>query len=158
MQNYIVLAKLTLPLLCLLILSGCAATSGGRITFSAEVSKEFASGKALSDHNYFYYGRGNSPIVILGLQKKFTLVSDNWVPIANPETALASFVARNKNFGKPACSARGATITDNSGQQIGVWYGKWHLTSITFPAPNEVVIFAPRVPTSGACKPSTNNN
>lgn len=132
---------------------GCASGPRGKIVVDSGVKKLFSSSTLIPGHNYYYYGRQQSPAAIIALQKKYQLVSRLWTPLTQPDLRLASLINNTRQQRSSMCTFIGAVIKAPDGTDAGYWYAKWHLTSVRVPEPCKIEVFPPAEPTSGACKP-----
>ncbi len=132
---------------------GCASGPRGKVVVDSEVKKLFSSATIIPQHNYYYYGRQQSPVAIIALQEKYQLVSRLWTPLPQPEQQLAPLISNTRQQRSSMCTFTGAVIKAPDGTDAGYWYAKWHLTSVRIPEPGKIEVFPPAEPTYGPCKP-----
>ncbi|WP_319548730.1 hypothetical protein [Desulfogranum marinum] len=132
---------------------GCASAPRGKVVVDSAVEKLFSSATVIPGHNYYYYGRQQSPVAIIALQQKYQLVSRLWTSLKQPEQQLASLINNTRQQRNSMCTFSGAVIKAPDGTAAGYWYAKWHLTSVRIAEPGKIEVFPPAEPTYGPCKP-----
>ena len=123
-----------------LVLCGCGAHYG-KISNVTAIGPDYGSVMFNPDYHYHYTGRFTVPYAIIGLDKAYTLSSKMWSELdIEPEELmiLASYLYlpdRNQAYS--------GNILDPSGKRIGVWYSRWHTTTIKMEGENAVLVFPP---------------
>ena len=137
---------------------GCA-TSGshgglfgnyGDLSSSKEVTKSFRNYEVKPDHNYFRAGpKENSPNVILGLDKKYTLDNPRfWHPV-DPNTLQDLVVNMQDEASESDATLYGADILDHNKNDIGDWYSTANRTTVKMKDGKRVTIYTPSAGMSG---------
>jgi len=123
-----------------LVLFGCGAHYG-KISNVHTISPEYATVQLNPDYRYYYTGRFTVPYAIIGLDKAYTLSSKMWSELEiEPEELmiLASYLYLPGNS-----QAYSGDILDPAGKRIGVWYSRWHTTTVKMEDSNRVLVFPP---------------
>jgi hypothetical protein len=118
--------------LSLLLLSGCASGSYGRLAFDREVTRMFTDNAVPADHRYYTIGRSGMPFAIVGIAPEYELVTRWWEPVA-PNTK--EFESKVDFIWEPhvwyqVYPAQGSWILNPAGEKIGVWYSMYPSTRI----------------------------
>ncbi len=137
----------------LLFASGsCAVRSNnwGTIRENHEVTRLFRSYEIRPDYNYFYYGVFLEPDTIMGIDKKYTVQSKFWKPLALSSDQLKRWVRDldrsrdDANFARSYMgSYQGAYILDPERSAIGIWYSKLDWGVFHFPGENVIIAYPP---------------
>jgi hypothetical protein len=136
----------------LMLLSGCAATSGKKssgVVTSREATEVWHSYEVLPNYHYYYSGPDTQPNYIIGIDDQYRLVSQLWKPVDLTPGMLKNWF----NYVRPRVgysqSPYGAFITDSAGKRIGLWYSvrDWRLTgTATVGENNQVAVTRPTEP------------
>lgn len=139
-------------ILIALSISGCVAQQSKMIG-SPRVTHQFETQKMLDDHEYYYSGRKEKPIAVVGIHKDYSLVGNHWHHIVFTKKSLKRTIEMMvfHDDAKYKIDPNGAVITGPDGRQVGVWYSIWkfsrvkvynnHTVEILKPVP----IFPPRM-------------
>jgi hypothetical protein len=121
----------------------------GTLKLSREVSQIFENYQVLSNYKYYFTGSQTKPLAIMGIDRKYTLVSRIWKEAADltPEQ-LKRWVDQILEF-LPPMRTYGAHILGADGQQVGIWYSPYDETTVRMLADNQIEV----VPPSYARKP-----
>lgn len=122
----------------LLLLMGCSSlrtTMGnyGEIRPNGAVTAAFERYEINPELIYYISGSESEPNVIIGLDRRYTLVSDLWKHRAFQQPALSGSIPQkgtlryyvegmNTKASQYTMSLQGFDIMDNHGQDIGDWY------------------------------------
>lgn len=126
------------------LIGSCAPGSYGRLQWSDEALDLFESSHLLEDHTYYYFGPEMKPEAIIAIDNKYVLATSLWKKIDLTTQELSQWMERIDNrhrFLKE--KYRGATIVDEQGNRLGIWYSQIDWTVIKRGAENEVIIFTP---------------
>jgi hypothetical protein len=140
-----------LSLYLLFFSSSCAVNPNlGTIREHHDVTTVFRSYQVISDYNYFYYGIYLEPDTIMGIEKKYTVESEFWTPVALTPEQLETWVIaldRVRDYSDFARSYRwryqGAYVLDPQGSIVGIWYSKLDWGVFDFPGGNVIRPFQP---------------
>ena len=156
-KQWIVLAGLSLIASMVLLIGACATTghrfaSYGQIIPSDAVTEAFESYRIDPDLEYYISGPANEPFVIIGVDKRYTLVSKLWKPqyfvneqLPYPLQGRFSlrFLVDSMKL-KHRYNLRGFDILDNRGRDIGDWYSILPArTVVRMLDPDKVMILTP---------------
>jgi len=141
-------------LLCLSILllaSSCGvSTNRGTIREHHDVTRIFRSFQVLPTYNYFYYGVFIDPDTIMGIDKKYRVISDLWTPVELTPEQLETWVIyldrkRDDTYfaKKYMWRYQGAYVLDPQGTVVGIWYSKLDWGVFDFPGGDVIIPFAP---------------
>ncbi len=75
-----------------------------------------------SDYRYYYLGRYNSPIAIIGLQKDYAFKDISWTEVDPNSEKFRHVIELVKRFPQPDRPAIGAHLLDGKNKTIGVYY------------------------------------
>ena len=104
-----------------LLLFGCAANANYiSPKKSNEMTLAFETYQLSDEYQYFHLGWDNHPYAIIGLKPGYTIVSRYWTPMDPEKTSLKKLV--DAIYVGPKWRPRGATVVDQQGNPIGVWY------------------------------------
>lgn len=124
-------------ILILILFTGCAGKYGS-YRRDPVVQQSFESHQVPADYNYFYYGVGNEPIVIFGIEKKYEMNSYMWKEVS-ADTAefrdLITWVWADYGY-----DIFGADILDPGGNKVGVLYTAVRDTAIKFGPDNQITV------------------
>ncbi len=145
----IIVVFLSLYLL-LLTLSCTVKTNRGTIREHHDVTRVFRAYQVIPNYNYFYYGVYLEPDTIMGIDKKYTVKSEFWTPVAlTPEQLKTWVIALDRKRGDTYFAKRymwkyqGAYVLDPEGTTIGIWYSKLDWGVFEFPGANVIIPFVP---------------
>ena len=153
MKKWITARKPTVMLLAVWImmtglLAGCALgpearKNSGTLKLSSEVSDIFQSYRVLPNHKYYYTGSDTKPQAIIGIDQKYTLETRLWkeAPDLTSEQ-LKKWVDQMLGF-RPPVRTFGSYILSATGQQVGVWYSQYSITTVKVEADNQVMVYPP---------------
>ena len=136
----------------LIISSSCVVGTGnwGTIRENHEVTRIFRSSEVVPDYNYFYYGVSLEPDTIMGIDKKYTVQSQFWKPVALTPEQLKTWVREldrlrdDTNFARSYMGRyQGAYILDPERSIIGIWYSKLDWGVFNFPGENVIIPYPP---------------
>ena len=128
----------------LFLYSASCTSNHGRLKRSADANQLFRSYHLSPDHNYYYSGSAGKPNAILGLEKKYTLISKLWKPIEPDAQQLKKLIDNTINPSSAHLHNYGAAVLGPSGEQIGIWYSKWDKTVVERKSETEVVVHPPK--------------
>lgn len=130
------------------LLAGCALSPEARKDFgtlklSSEVSDIFQAYQVLPNHKYYYTGSDTKPLAIIGIDQNYTLETRLWkaAPDLTSEQ-LKKWVDQMLGF-RPPVLTYGSYILSATGQQIGVWYSQYSITTVKVEANNQVMVYPP---------------
>ncbi len=136
----------------LFISSSCVVRSGnwGTIRENHEVTRMFRSYEIVQNYNYYYYGVYLEPDTIMGIDKKYTVQSQFWKPLALTSEQLKTWVREldrsrdDTNFARRYMGRyQGAYILDPERAVIGIWYSKLDWGVFDFPGENLIIPYPP---------------
>jgi hypothetical protein len=142
-----------LPLIMILSLIGCAglqAKNFGRITPDNEASASFEKYEVKADYNYYISGSDVYPNAIMALKKSYALdAATLWKKIeptrADFETLVSYMQDRVRLLNLFQC---GATIYDDRGNPIGIWYSILSaITMVQMQDEHTVIVYTPAIDT-----------
>ncbi len=131
-------------------LSGCSTcTTCGVLKLDTEVKQSLVKMQFDPELNYYSSGKGGSvPKVIVGLDKKYTLKSNHWLPVADAKQQIPEWIAvidsqkfRSRQFFHPYT---GFAINAPDGTIAGIWYGEYTRGKISFSDPNIIEMYPPQ--------------
>jgi hypothetical protein len=122
-ENKIVIKNMMLKVMILVVLSVIPGCGGhyGRLAVNPNVKKQFENYEVLPDHRYYYDGSFATPRVVIGIQERYTLQSDLWLPVALTPKLLKYWVDYY-GFDTKFFRGNGSDILAENGKKIGVWY------------------------------------
>jgi hypothetical protein len=95
----------------------------GSILPSNEVTQTFERHQINPDLDYYFSGPEESPDVIIGVNKTYSLDSTLWTKIAVTPEALQEAISSMQSLAsEEEVALHGFTILDDKGIPIGVWY------------------------------------
>lgn len=124
-------------------LTGCMENFG-RLKINKEIGDTFDAGRVLPEYTYYYNGNVSRPYAIVGLRNDFTIKSDTWKKIDNPEKRLQKLV--DFLYDNRSRNPYGATILGPDGQPIGIWYSSIRSVSIEVKRDSRTVVIIPDRP------------
>lgn len=102
----------------------------GSIMPNNNVTQEFDSKQVNPDLNYYFSGREESPDVIIGVDKTYSLDSTLWNKISGtPETLKGAISGMQSLASEDLVALHGFSILDDTGRPIGVWYSPLNNTT-----------------------------
>jgi len=129
-------------------ISGCFENYG-RLKRNPEVTKAFKTNQVENDYRYYYYGRSNQPLLIVGIDPEYHMKTFMWREVDHTTDKFADMIywiwtdilyAYNPEFG--------ADIHDPQGKRVGIWYSGIWWAAIRFHEDNRIEIM-PDVMTGG---------
>jgi hypothetical protein len=107
-------------------LTGCATATkvekGSGVITSREATAIWNSYKILPNYHYYYYGPKSLPDYIIGIDDKYHLTSELWVPVnLTPEMLKNWFNYYEPRVGYSE-NPYGAFIVGPNGERLGLWY------------------------------------
>ena len=149
-MKYIIVMFLSLYLLFLSNSCAVVNTNRGTIREHHDVTRVFRSYQVIPEYNYFYYGVYLEPDTIMGIDKKYTVKSKFWTPVAlTPEQLKTWVIALDRKRGDTYFAKQymwryqGAYVLDPKGVVIGIWYSKLDWGVFDFPGDNVIIPFQP---------------
>lgn len=139
-----------LGLFFLIGLSGCSTcTTCGALKLDTEVKQSLVKMQFDPELNYYFFGKeGRVPNVIIGLDKKYTLQSNHWLPVTNAKQQIPLWIEtidsprfRSRQFFYPYS---GFAINGSDGTRAGIWYGEYTRGKIFFIEPNIMERYPPQ--------------
>ena len=131
----------------LVLMTGCAASSGARLDWSKQVFDDFAAGRVLDAHVYYTTGLQNAPDAILGVSRDYVLVSDRWRERdMTPELLRRLVGGMDIEFGQAEAGLIGASVLGEDGERVGVWYSAVGVATVEMLGGNKVRINPPLTP------------
>ena len=138
-----------------LLVLGCASTTAryplGKIRESFEVTKQYRAYEINPGYNYFYAGVQLQPDAIMGIDKRYRIVSTFWHQVELTRDQLEYWVVWGDRQNTLEGFSRrymgrymGSYIVDPSGTVIGDWYSKKDWGIFEFRGDNVVVPHPPR--------------
>ena len=113
------------------VTSGCATHSGARLDRSKEVLDNFRSFTVLPGYRYYTSGPGNTPDAILGIASGYTLKSEVWKETKmTPDLLKRHVLQMNNLFSAEETGLIGASVLNDMGEQVGIWYSAVGLTTV----------------------------
>ena len=131
--------------LMFLCASGCAGRRGlyGHINPSRDVTQAFEKYEVKPDLNYYIYGRDLYPDAIIGIDKRYTLITKMWKKREFTTETMKALVLnmQSKAMDRNIIIVRGFNIFDEEGNDIGDWYSIHHpMTSVKRIEDNQLII------------------
>ena len=132
--------------LMFLCASGCAGRRGlyGHINPSSDVTQAFEKYEVKPDLNYYIYGRDLYPDAIIGIDKRYTLITKMWKKRKFTTDTMKALVLnmQAKARDRDIIIVRGFNIFDEEGNDIGDWYSIHHpMTSVKRIEDNQLIIW-----------------
>lgn len=117
-----------LALTLLIMMLGCV-DSTTILKESAELIQKNSQQIYHKDYTYYYIGRENIPIAIIGIDNKFAFEPDFWQKFPSDPDSLARMMDRLSNYTK---QPRGYYLRGPEGQQIGFLFSVrgWYAAKI----------------------------
>ncbi len=129
--------KISLYLVMLLFLSGCAGSSG-KIQSNQSLSSSYRNTMQIEEYNYYYSGRSGLPYAVIGIDKKFKFNDRVWHKI-NTLDDLFLEIDRLANSPEDYYKMTVADILDLKGDKIGVWFSYYNYAVITISLDNSII-------------------
>lgn len=137
-------AAIVLLLMVPVMLAGCIAGDYGRLQSNSEVLRKFQNYQVLPNHNYFYRGTFNTPIAIVGIDKKYQLDLALWVPVDPQSDSFRTIIQRiGLVVSGGSVEPWGFDILDQNGNVIGVWYSASRAATVKVNANNQIEMLSP---------------
>lgn len=130
-------------ILCILF-CGCAGAFQNYGKFVPDDATEdmFLSYQPSPDYRYYYSGPDAEPNAILGVDKKYNLVTSLWKPVDLTPAQLKSWVELMENGG-PSLPPPGQALLDGQGNQVGVWLSYFNGGYVKMLPENGIEVSAP---------------
>ena len=141
-----------IPIVFILVGTSSCSTTGNRGTIREhhEVTSIFRSFEVIPTYNYYYYGTFLYPDTIMGIDNRYTVVSELWKYIDLTPKQLERWVVNlDRDRGDRYFASRyhfryqGAYVLDPGGQTIGIWYSKLDWGLFEFPGDKVIIPYAP---------------
>ncbi len=129
--------KISLYLVMLLFLSGCAGSSG-KIQFNESLSSSYKNTLQIEEFNYYYSGRSGLPYAVIGIDKKYKFNDRVWHKI-NTLDDLFLEIYRLADTPQDYYKMTVADILDPTGNKIGVWFSYFHHTVVTINQDKKII-------------------
>ena len=112
------------------VLVGCVKNHFHR---SHNVSDTFEQYQMLADHSYYYFGREHAPDAVVGIMEGWKFQTTKWKTVES-EDQMRGLVERMKETPGTEFNIlpNGAQITNDVGNNIGVWYSPWETPILRF--------------------------
>jgi len=126
-----------LGMVILTMLAGCTAKYGS-YKRDVGVQQAFESNQLPTDYKYFYYGVGNEPMVIFGVETKYDLNSNMWRMVSADTQEfrkLIRWIWEDYGYNK-----FGAEILDPEGNRVGILYTSIRETIFKFGDDNQISV------------------
>jgi hypothetical protein len=124
--------------------SGCATSSGARLDRSKEVLDSFLAFDVLPGYRYYTLSPGNTPDAILGIKSGYTLKSEVWDETEMTSELLKRQVRQMNNlFSAEETGLIGASVLNDQGEQVGIWYSAVGITEVSMVSATEVAVNPP---------------
>ena len=108
------------------MLTGCSALDGyGRLNNDVSVTTAFQEWEVNENYNYFIFGSDSAPDAIIGIDKKYAMITQTWEQVDPDSEQMKSWVRLMENSMDSSKGIFGAAIEDEKGNSIGVWYSNW---------------------------------
>jgi hypothetical protein len=129
--------KISLYLVMLLFLSGCAGSSG-KIQFNESLSSSYRNTLRIEEFNYYYIGRSGLPYAVIGIDKKYKFNDRVWHKINTLDDLLLE-IYRLADTPQDYYKMTVADILDPTGDKIGVWFSYYHHTVVTINQDKKII-------------------
>jgi hypothetical protein len=129
--------KISLYLVMLLFLSGCAGSSG-KIQFNESLSSSYRNTLRIEEFNYYYIGRSGLPYAVIGIDKKYKFNDRIWHKINTLDDLLLE-IYRLADTPQHYYKMTVADILDPTGDKIGVWFSYFHHTVVTISQDKKII-------------------
>ena len=129
--------KISLYLVMLLFLSGCAGSSG-KIQFNESLSSSYRNTLRIEEFNYYYIGRSGLPYAVVGIDKKYKFNDRVWYKINTLDDLLLE-IYRLADTPHDYYKMTVADILDSKGDKIGVWFSYYHHTEVTINQDKKII-------------------
>jgi hypothetical protein len=136
------LAVTALAMALLATVAGCAAT-GARLDRSQEVWRGFMDGQVTPGYRYYTTEVMNNPDAILGIDSKYTLVTERWAERDMTPELLRRLVGRMNNEYAAVNGLLGASVLNDKHEGIGSWYSPIGMTTVVMISDTEVRVDPP---------------
>ena len=136
----------------ILLVSGCAATTTGKVSRNAEIDGIFSTGSIPEEYRYYYFGEEFAPTAIIGIHKDYTMQSRFWTAVNLKGKQLEKWRTYFKkssgwidNGSRERLTFKGYDFLDPQGRKIGMAYSIYDWLVISFPGENKVTVYAPQM-------------
>ena len=129
--------KISLYLVMLLFLSGCAGSSG-KIQFNESLYNSYRNTLRIEEFNYYYIGRSGLPYAVIGIDKKYKFNDRIWNKINTLDDLLLE-IYRLADTPHDYYKMTVADILDSKGDKIGVWFSYYHHTEVTINQDKKII-------------------
>ena len=129
--------KISLYLVMLLFLSGCAG-SFGKIQLNQSLSSSYKNTLQIEEFNYYYCGRSGLPYAVIGIDKKYTFNDRVWHKINTLDDLflkIDNLIDTHQNYYKMTV----ADILDPTGDKIGVWFSYYNYAVVKVSQDNNII-------------------
>jgi uncharacterized protein YceK len=129
--------KISLYLVMLLFLSGCAG-SFGKIQFNQSLSSSYKNTLQIEEFNYYYCGRSGLPYAVIGIDKKYKFNDRVWHKINTLDDLFLKIdrlTDTHENYYKMTV----ADILDFKGDKIGVWFSYYNYAVVKSSQDNNII-------------------
>ena len=129
--------KISLYLVMLLFLSGCAGSSG-KIQFNESLYNSYRNTLRIEEFNYYYIGRSGLPYAVIGIDKKYKFNDRIWNKINTLDDLLLE-IYRLSDTPQHYYKMTVADILDPTGDKIGVWFSYYHYAVVKISQDNNII-------------------
>jgi hypothetical protein len=126
----------------------------GRFVQDPVAAENFQKPVLNPDYNYYFYGPGDFPDVLLGIDKKYSLAPGVFNTVTLTPESMKSLVGNMRH--RAASNGdllSGFNIVDGQGNKIGQWYGPFMFRSVVQVRDGVVSISYPDFPNRPFDKP-----
>lgn len=125
--------------------AGAISFRYGKLERSREVTRAFETLQPPPELNYYWYGLGNIPYAIIGIEKSYRLRPGLWKPVELTLQILRGWI-RQMDIVYDGFPPYGFQILNDRGEQIGIWYSSKQWTTVILEDGNQVAVIAPEPP------------
>ena len=120
-----------LSLIAFIYCSGCSGANYGNVKHSRDVTQAFETYHVYPEHRYYYLNQENNPYAVVALQNSYRISDPQWREFDPKTDKLEKVVGLVKEFSAHYSNAYGSYLRDASGNQIGYWYSKLPVRSLS---------------------------
>ncbi len=128
-----------------LILAGCAV---GGVRGNPGVDQSFRNLNVPPGYSYWYLNLENDPYAVVGLERGWRIEDKLWQPVDPGTPTFGKVVGLVAEFPVPGARTFGATLVDQEGAPIGIWFSSL-IPGVQVDAERRVVVLYTATPWMG---------
>ena len=134
------------PILLLTLLLIVAACGRPAYIFheDSRINDALESYRPLPGYTYYYRGREDFPLAILGIRPEYRLKKEFWIPVELTEKKLQGWMEVIDNPHRNLQTRyHGKVIRTAEGEELGIWYSPQEWSTVRVGTDREITIYTP---------------